>query len=277
MFRAIRNLFRAIGYLLTGRIDAARKALSENPYVIEATYDKVIEEKKANLDRYRSAIAGMIVKEEEKKSKITTLSTDVQKYEKLKAGAAVKAKQIVERCNGDIDAVKADNEYTKWQAAFSDYSSSLDEKKKLADEIHNDLKDLSRRINEHKANIQGLLRDLQKIQEEKHSTIADVISAKEEKEIYDMINGISMDRSNKELQELRDLGHQAKATARVSREMAGLDVKSAENELLAYAESDNSNKEFEKLIGLDKPKAVQTPLLDEIILTQNPQNAKVIK
>lgn len=253
MFRAIWNLFRAIGYLCTGRIDSARKALSSNPYVIEATYDKVIEEKKTNLHRYRNAIAGMIQKEEEKKSKTGNVSADIKKYEQMKAGAAAKAKEIVAKYGGDVEKVKNDADYIKWQSAFRDFSSTLEEKRKAASELELDLNDLGRRINEHKANIQGLLRDLEKIQAEKHSTIAEVISAKEEKEIYDMLSGISMDRSNKELQELRDLGQHAKATARISREMAGLDAKATENELLAYAENAATDDEFNKLIGLSTP------------------------
>jgi hypothetical protein len=256
MFRAIWNLMRAIGYLLTGRIDSARRALSSNPYVIEATYDKVIEEKKQNLDRYRNAIAGMITKEEEKKNKVLGLTTEVKKLEQLKAAAAFKAKEIVSKYNGESNKVTADPDYLKWQSAFRDYSSTLDEKRNRAGELETDLGDLGRRINEHKTNIQGLLRDLQQIQEEKHSTIADVISAKEEKEIYDMLNGISMNRSNKELSELREIGQHAKATARISREMAGLDVTTAENELLAVATNAHTDDEFNKLIGLEKTKAI---------------------
>ena len=50
MFKAIGRYLRAFGYLITGRIDAARKELSTNPYVVQATYDSVIEEKtKGNL------------------------------------------------------------------------------------------------------------------------------------------------------------------------------------------------------------------------------------
>ena len=45
MFRAIGRYFRALGYLVTGRIDKARQTLMANPNVMRATYDQVIHDK----------------------------------------------------------------------------------------------------------------------------------------------------------------------------------------------------------------------------------------
>ena len=102
------------------------------------------------------------------------------------------------------------------------------------------------------------MRDLEKIKQEKHSTVAELITAKEEKEIADMISGISQDRTSEELQELRDIRDQAKATARVSREMAGTDVARSEAEFLDYATKHAADNEFDALIGLTK-QAEQAP------------------
>ena len=74
--------------------------------------------------------------------------------------------------------------------------------------------------------------------------------AKEEQDINDMLSGISMDGSAKELQEMRDMRQQMKAGARISREMAGTDTKRQEAEFMEYARSNVGNAEFEKLIGL---------------------------
>ena len=46
MFKAIGRYFRALGYLFTGQIDSARKVLNQNPAVVQATFDRIIEEKK---------------------------------------------------------------------------------------------------------------------------------------------------------------------------------------------------------------------------------------
>ena len=53
-----------------------------------------------------------------------------------------------------------------------------------------------------------------------------------------------------ELRELRDLRQKASAGARVSRELAGLDTKRAEEEFLDYAQQSEANDEFDALIGL---------------------------
>ncbi len=77
-----------------------------------------------------------------------------------------------------------------------------------------------------------------------------MLTAKEEKEISDMLSGISEDRTSEELQDLRDLRDEAKATARVSREMAGVDTKRTEEEFLQYATASETDTEFDALIGL---------------------------
>ena len=74
-----------------------------------------------------------------------------------------------------------------------------------------------------------------------------------------MITGISNDRTAEELQELRDMRDQAKATARVSREMAGTDVARSEAEFLEYAEQSGSHNEFDELIGLSQETESTTP------------------
>ena len=91
--------------------------------------------------------------------------------------------------------------------------------------MENDIEGLVKNVKGHKTQLESLLRELEKIKEEKHATVADLMTAKEEREIADMITGISNDRTAEELQDLREIRDQAKATARVSRELAGTDAK----------------------------------------------------
>jgi hypothetical protein len=46
--------------------------------------------------------------------------------------------------------------------------------------------------------------------------------------------------------------NKASANARVSRELAGMDAKRAENEFMEYAEKSAADDEFDALIGLSK-------------------------
>ena len=67
-----------------------------------------------------------------------------------------------------------------------------------------------------------------------------------------MLSGISQDKTNEELQELRDIRDNAKATARISREIAGVDAQRSEEEFLEYASQTVVDSEFDQLIGLTK-------------------------
>ena len=85
MIKAIGKYFRALGYLLTFRINKAREELDLNPGVMMAGYDNVIEEKRKRLNQYMDAIGAMIAQEESKKDKLRSLTEEISKLEKLKA------------------------------------------------------------------------------------------------------------------------------------------------------------------------------------------------
>lgn len=257
MFKAIGKYVRATWYYMTFRVDKASEVLRTNPGVISANYDKVIEEKRTRLNQYKDAVAAMIAQEESKKSSLKNLTTEIENLEKLKSGAAAKAKKLVEKYNGDVEAVKGDPEYQKCQAAFKDFSSTLLEKRKRADELDADLKQLIANVGGHKTQIQSLMRDLEKLKEEKHDAVAEVLSAKEERQIADMMTGLSQDKTSEELRELRELRSKARANARISRELAGMDSTKMEQEFLEYAQSSEVDDEFDALIGLTEKEKSQ--------------------
>ncbi len=108
------------------------------------------------------------------------MTEEITKLEKLKAGAAAKAKALVDKYAGDPVAVKNDPEYLKCQAAFKDFSSTLTEKQQRVQELEEDLKALVGNVTGHKNQITSLMRELEKIKEEKHDAVADILSASEE-------------------------------------------------------------------------------------------------
>ncbi|MEM7808120.1 MAG: hypothetical protein AAF561_08425 [Planctomycetota bacterium] len=275
MFRAIANLFRKIGYLLTGKIDEAGDGLSKNPQVIRANFDRIIEEKKARIGQYKDAVARMIAQEEGKMARIKDLSSEIERLEKLKEGAAGKAKSVVEWLKGEgksMEEIKANDDYQKCLAAFNDFSSSLKEKEQHVAEIEADLKEITGTIGHHKVQLQGLLREIDKIKAESSATVADVITAQEEKQINDMLAGVSQDRTGRELEELRELRQQAKAGARVSRELAGTDTKVQEEEFLEYATKSAAASEFDRLIGLAEDADTQPAAAEQAEPVQLPEN-----
>jgi len=253
VFSAIGRYIRAFGYLITGRIDSARRALSRNPHVVRASFDRIIQEKKKQIGQYKDAVAGMIAQQERKISTVKQLTDDVSRLESLREGAAGKARSVVEemRAKGSsMEEIKGHEEYIRCLSAFNDFSSSIEEKSVHATELERDIGELDGTVKNHKIQLQELLRDIDKLKEEQSATVADLITAKEEESVATIIAGISEDRFSKELEDMRQLRQEAKAKARISREMAGTDTKAQEAEFLEYARKDTASDEFDRLIGL---------------------------
>ncbi|MBM3879396.1 MAG: hypothetical protein FJ387_06705 [Verrucomicrobia bacterium] len=253
MFGAIARWFKALGYLLTGQIDSARRVIDTNPHVVRAKYDSVIRDKVSQIHTYKQAVAGLIAQQESKLTIVKRLTDEVQQLERLKAGALAKAKQTVERLQKSgksKEEIHSDEEYKKCLGAYNDFSSTLAEKQERIAEAERDVETYRKTIADHKTQLQQLLRDVDKLKSEAADAVADIITAKQEKDIADMLTGIAKDGSAQELQSLRQLRQEIRAEARVSRELAGTDTKAQEAEFLEYARRSSANEEFDALLGL---------------------------
>lgn len=249
-FGAVGRFFTACWYLLTGRVDAARQALNRNPNVVAATFDAVVKNKTDDLKSYQQVVSGLIVQEEDKKTKLKKVSEELQKLESMKQGALNKTKELVsKKYSGDLNAAKNDPEYNKHQAAFRDLSNTAEEKKKQADELEADIKRLGQSLSSHKVRMESLLRELDHIKEEKQETLAEIISETEEAKIYNTLNGINTSKTSQELEEMRKMRHQVRAETRVSRELSGLSTEKQEQEYLSYSSNTKTDEEFEKLLS----------------------------
>ena len=253
MFKAIGRWIKAVGYLLTGQIDSARRVLDTNPHVIKAKYDAIVEDKIERIHQYKQAVAGLIAQEEKKLSKIKQLTSEVENLERLKAGALAKAKQTVEQLKAtgiSEEAIHDDENYKKCLTAYKDFNSTLSEKQERISELEADIEGYKNNISDHKIKLQQLLRDVEKVKAEAADTVADVITAKQEKELAETFAGIAKDGTAEELQNLREMRQELKAEAKITKELAGTDTKSQEAEFLEYARQSESTSEFDALIGL---------------------------
>ncbi len=253
MVSALFRWMKAVGYLLTGQLDSARRTLDMNPHVMRAKYDEVIRDKTDRIHQYKQAVAGLIAQQENKIAKVKTLTDETRKLEDLKAGALAKAKQKVEqlKAQGKTEAeVKADEDYLKCLAAYNDFNSTLTEKQARIDELEADVKSYGDKIKDHKIKLQHLVREIETLKAEAADAVAEIITAKQEKDIADAFSGIADDGTEKELQRMRELRQEVKAEARISREMAGTDTRAQEAEFLEYARSTSANTEFDALVGL---------------------------
>lgn len=253
MFGAIGRWFRAAGYFMSGNIDASRRSLDTNPHVMAARYDDVVRDKTARFHQYKQAVAGLIAQQEGKIHTARKLTEEIRKLESLRQGALAKAKKKVEELKAagvPQDQIKQDEDYMKCLSAYNNFTSTLSEKNRHVEDLEKDIDDYGARIKEHKLQMQGLMREIEQVKAESKDAVADVISAKEEKEIADALAGLSQEGSDADLQELRKLRTEVKAEARISKELSGSNERALEEEFLAYARQSESSNEFDALIGL---------------------------
>lgn len=262
MFRALFRWVKAVGYLLTGQIDSARRVLDTNPHVVRARYDDIIREKTARIHQYKQAVAQLIAQEQGKVQKVRDLGDEMKRLTGLKAGALAKAKQVTEtlkKAGRSVEEIKADAEYQKCLTAYNDFSSTLTEKEERIAELETDAEGFRKSIDEHKVQLQSLAREIETLKSEASEAVADVITAKQEKEIAETLAGIAQDGTSEQLQQLRDMRREVKAEAQITKEMAGSETRAQEAEFLEYARSTAASTEFDALLGLAEEAEAEKP------------------
>ena len=251
MANGFTRFFRAIWHTLTGRAHEQADKLMEDPNAVRGAFERIIRDKMDNIQNYKNAIGQLIALVENKKTSLKNLTEDVEKFEKMKTGAIQKAKATAAELQqqGIADEeIKQNAEYVKCVTAYQDFQSTLDEKNARITELEADIERAHKDIDSHKNQMHSLHRDLGKIKEEQSETVADLITAREQEQISDMMSGISTDGSSEELSRMREIREKAKGRSVVAQELAGTDARSEEEEFLAAAQSTAASDEFDSLI-----------------------------
>ena len=251
MANGFTRFFKAIWYTLTGKAHESADRMMENPEAVRGAYEDIIRDKKGTIQRYKQAIGQLIALVEQKKSAVKSLTDEVERLEELKTGAITKAQQTAAQLQGEglpQEEIKVHGEYTRCVTAYQDFNSNLVEKTGRIEELENEIEGAQADIETHKLQITSLHRDLDKIKSEQSEAVADLITAREQEEIADMLSGISMDGTSAELTRMREIRENAKGRSKVAQELAGTDSKSEEEEFLSAARSSSTNDEFDSLI-----------------------------
>ena len=251
MANGFTRFFKAIWYTLTGRAHESADRMMENPEAVRGAYEDIIKDKKGNIQRYKQAIGQLIALVEQKRTAVKNLTDEVERLEELKSGAIAKAQQTAAELQGEglaQEEIKVHAEYTRCVTAYQDFNSNLQEKTGRITELEGEIEGAQADIESHKLQITNLHRDLDKIKSEQSEAVADLITAREQEEIADMLSGISMDGTSAELTRMREIREKAKGRSKVAQELAGTDSKSEEQEFLAAARSSSTSDEFDALI-----------------------------
>ena len=251
MANGFTRFFKAIWYTLTGRAHESADRMMENPEAVRGAYEDIISDKKGNIQRYKQAIGQLIALVEQKRSAVKSLTDEVERLEELKAGAIAKAQQTAAELQGQglaQEEIKVHAEDTRGVTAYQDFNSNLQEKTGRITELEGEIEGAQADVESHKLQITNLHRDLDKIKSEQSEAVADLITAREQEEIADMLSGISMDGTSAELTRMREIREKAKGRSKVAQELAGTDSKNEEQEFLAAARSSSTSDEFDALI-----------------------------
>ena len=251
MANGFSRFFKAIWYTLTGRAHESADRMMENPEAVRGAYEDIINDKKGNIQRYKQAIGQLIALVEQKRSAVKNLADEVDRLEELKAGAVAKAQQTAAELQGEglaAEEIKQHAEYTRCVTAYQDFNSNLEEKIDRIEDLETEIEGAQADIESHKLQITNLHRDLDQIKSEQSEAVADLITAREQEEIADMLSGISMDGTSAELTRMREIREKAKARSKVAQELAGTDSKSEEEEFLTAARASAATNEFDALI-----------------------------
>ena len=251
MANGFTRFFKAIWYTLTGRAHESADRMMENPEAVRGAYEDIIKDKKGNIQRYKQAIGQLIALVEQKRTAVKNLTDEVERLEELKSGAIAKAQQTAAELQDQglaQEGIKVHAEYTRCVTAYQDFNSNLQEKTGRITELENEIEGAQTDIQSHKLQITNLHRDLDKIKSEQSEAVADLITAREQEEIADMLSGISMDGTSAELTRMREIREKAKARSTVAQELAGTDSKGEEEEFLTAARSSATSDEFDTLI-----------------------------
>ncbi len=251
MANGFTRFFKAFWYTLTGRAHDQADKLMEDPHAIRGAYEDIIRDKQGNIQRYKQAIGQLIALVEQKKNSLKALTEDIGKLEQMKTGAIAKAKSTaaeLQQAGTSDEEIKQHPEYVRCVGSFNDFHSTLEEKNARISELEEDIDRAQNDIEAHKVQITGLHRDLDKIKTEQSEAVADLITAKEQEEIADMLSGISTDGTSAELTRMREIREKAKGRAVVAQELAGTDSRAEEEEFLAAASTTAASDEFDSLI-----------------------------
>jgi phage shock protein A len=251
MANSITRYFKEIWYALIGRTHVQVGKLSENPEAVRGAYEVINRYKQGNILRYKEAIGQLLALVEQKKNSLKGLTNDIDKLEQMKAGAIAKAKSTaaeLQKAGTSDEDIKQDPDYVRCVSSYNDFHSTLEEKNARVAELEQDIERSQEDIESHKVQINSLHRDLDKIKTEQSETYAELITAREQEDIADMLSGISTDGTSAELTRMREVREKAKGRSKVAQELAGTDSRSEEEEFLAAARSSTASDEFDSLI-----------------------------
>ncbi len=174
--------------------------LMENPEAVRGAYEDIIRDKQGHIQRYKSAIGQLIALVEQKKNSLKGLTNDIDKLEQMKADAIAKSEEVaanLRKLGTTDEEIEQHPEYTRCITSYNDFQSTLEEKNVRVAKFEQDIERAQEDIEAHKLQISSLHHDLGKIKTEQSDAVSDLITARGQAEIANMLSSISTDDTSK--------------------------------------------------------------------------------
>lgn len=171
-------------------------SLSESPEAVRGAYEDIIRDKQGNIQRYKNAIGQLIALVENKKNSLKGLTDDIDKLEKMKAGAIEKKESIIAELQKEgtsDEEIEQHPNYVRCVTSYNDFQATLEQKNARIAKLEQDIKRAQEDIETHKLQLTSLHRDLEKVKTEQSEAVADLIAARTQQEVDDLLSGIRED------------------------------------------------------------------------------------
>jgi len=189
---------------------------------------------------------------EMKSLKLRTTTDEIVALEKQKAGAIAMAKKLANgRAEEEIQKNAPEwTEYQKYKMFYNDFSSTAESKKAMKEQLVGDIKNYDLKIADHTVTLTRLKKEIENLKTKAADNVARIIGAKQEKELNDMLNGLSTGRSHDaELARMDEMVANAEAGAKISGQLAGTDTARLTAQFEQAASESAANDEFATLVG----------------------------
>ncbi len=196
MLQTMTRFLKALWYTITFRAHEKADKLMQNPMVVHAIYEDIINEKQDKLIRYKKGVEWLTNLIDLKRNSLEGLTQDINNIEKLKERAiTVQNNKVAEMENAgtSVEEIQQHPSYLRCITAINNYQSILDKKYTFLDKLKKDIEQRQTDIESITQQLTHSQNDLDIIKQEQSEYVAELIREREQEEIDIMLSGMKVE------------------------------------------------------------------------------------
>jgi len=196
MLQTMTRFLKALWYTITFRAHEKADELMQNPMVVHAIYEDIINEKQDKLIRYKKGVEWLTNLIDLKRNSLEGLTPDINNIEKLKERAiTVQNNKVAEMENAgtSVEEIQQHPSYLRCITAINNYQSILDKKYTFLDKLKKDIEQKQTDIESITQQLTHSQNDLDIIKQEQSEYVAELIREREQEEIDIMLSGMKVE------------------------------------------------------------------------------------